>query len=68
MRAAVVFRHLHELSVAETADVLYCSQGTVKSQTSRAWSTSAAHSVSRWTTTPRQLPSPRPAVTSWSAP
>ena len=35
MRAAVVFRHLHELSVAETADVLNCSQGTVKSQTSR---------------------------------
>ncbi|MGY1748380.1 SigE family RNA polymerase sigma factor [Modestobacter sp. SYSU DS0511] len=35
MRAAVVFRHLHELSVAETADVLSCSQGTVKSQTAR---------------------------------
>jgi RNA polymerase sigma-70 factor (sigma-E family) len=35
MRAAVVFRHLHELSVAETADVLNCSQGTVKSQTAR---------------------------------
>ncbi|MGY1846236.1 SigE family RNA polymerase sigma factor [Blastococcus sp. SYSU DS1021] len=36
MRAAVVFRYLHELSVAETADVLNCSQGTVKSQTARA--------------------------------
>ena len=35
MRAAVVFRHLHEMSVAETADVLNCSPGTVKSQTSR---------------------------------
>lgn len=35
MRAAVVFRHLHEVTVAETADVLNCSQGTVKSQTSR---------------------------------
>ena len=35
MRAAVVMRYLHELSVAETADALSCSQGTVKSQTSR---------------------------------
>jgi RNA polymerase sigma-70 factor (sigma-E family) len=36
MRAAVVLRHLCELSVAETADALNCSQGTVKSQTARA--------------------------------
>lgn len=35
MRAAVVFRHVHELSVAETADALGCSQGNVKSQTAR---------------------------------
>ncbi len=35
MRAAVIFRYLHELSVAETADLLNCSQGTVKSQTAR---------------------------------
>jgi RNA polymerase sigma-70 factor (sigma-E family) len=38
MRAAVVLRHLLELSVAETADALNCSEGTVKSQTARALS------------------------------
>jgi RNA polymerase sigma-70 factor (sigma-E family) len=36
MRAAVVLRHLDELSVAETAEALNCSEGTVKSQTARA--------------------------------
>lgn len=35
MRAAVVLRHLLELSVSETADALNCSEGTVKSQTAR---------------------------------
>jgi RNA polymerase sigma-70 factor (sigma-E family) len=35
MRAAIVLRHLTELSVAETADALNCSEGTVKSQTAR---------------------------------
>jgi RNA polymerase sigma-70 factor (sigma-E family) len=35
MRAAVVLRHLCELSVSETADALRCSEGTVKSQTAR---------------------------------
>lgn len=35
MRAAVVFRHVHEFSVAETADALNCSEGNVKSQTAR---------------------------------
>lgn len=36
MRAAVVFRYFHELDVAQTADALGCSEGTVKSQTARA--------------------------------
>lgn len=35
MRAAVVLRHLLELSVTEAADALNCSEGTVKSQTAR---------------------------------
>jgi RNA polymerase sigma-70 factor (sigma-E family) len=36
MRAAVVLRHLCDLSVTEAADALNCSEGTVKSQTARA--------------------------------
>lgn len=36
MRAALVLRYFHDLSVADTADALGCSQGTVKSQTARA--------------------------------
>ncbi|MFF5213748.1 SigE family RNA polymerase sigma factor [Micromonospora sp. NPDC000442] len=36
MRAAVVFRYFYDLSVADTADALGCSEGTVKSQTARA--------------------------------
>jgi RNA polymerase sigma-70 factor (sigma-E family) len=35
MRAAVVLRHLLDLSVDETADALRCRAGTVKSQTAR---------------------------------
>ena len=35
MRAAVVFRHLNDASVAATAEALGCSEGTVKSQTAR---------------------------------
>jgi len=35
MRAAVVLRHIHDASVAETAEALGCSEGTVKSQTAR---------------------------------
>jgi RNA polymerase sigma-70 factor (sigma-E family) len=35
MRAAVVLRHLDDASVTDTAGVLGCSEGTVKSQTAR---------------------------------
>lgn len=36
MRAAVVYRYFYDLGVADTADALGCSEGTVKSQTARA--------------------------------
>ncbi len=35
MRAAVVLRHVSDLSVEDAAEVLGCSEGTVKSQTAR---------------------------------
>lgn len=35
MRAAVVLRHIEDLSVEDAADALGCSLGTVKSQTAR---------------------------------
>ena len=35
MRAAVVLRHVHDLSVADAARTLGCSEGNVKSQTAR---------------------------------
>ncbi|WP_306213454.1 SigE family RNA polymerase sigma factor [Actinoplanes sp. RD1] len=36
MRATLVFRYFYDLDVADTADALGCSAGTVKSQTARA--------------------------------
>jgi RNA polymerase sigma-70 factor (sigma-E family) len=35
MRAAVILRHVLDMSVADCANALGCSQGTVKSQTAR---------------------------------
>jgi RNA polymerase sigma-70 factor (sigma-E family) len=35
MRAALVLRYWLDLSVEQTADLLHCSQGTVKSQTAK---------------------------------
>lgn len=35
MRAAVVLRHVHDLSVEDVAGLLGCSEGNVKSQTAR---------------------------------
>jgi RNA polymerase sigma-70 factor (sigma-E family) len=35
MRAAVILRHVLDMSVADCADALGCSEGTVKSQTAR---------------------------------
>jgi RNA polymerase sigma factor (sigma-70 family) len=38
-RAVVVLRYFHDLTEAQTAEVLGCSVGTVKSQASRALAT-----------------------------
>jgi RNA polymerase sigma factor (sigma-70 family) len=42
-RACVVLRYFNDLSVAQTAELLGCTAGTVKSQTSRALDALLAH-------------------------
>lgn len=46
-RAVVVLRHWHDLDIAETARVLGCSAGTVKSQNARALAHLREHLGSR---------------------
>lgn len=61
MRAVVVYRYLHDLSVADTADALSCSQGTVKSQTARALDhLRAVLDLPAERTTPTTVPTPGP--------
>ncbi|GAB3469362.1 SigE family RNA polymerase sigma factor [Actinophytocola sediminis] len=46
-RAAVVLRHYLDLSVEETAEILGCSVGTVKSQTARGLDTLRAKAATK---------------------
>lgn len=64
MRAVVVYRYFHDMSVADTADALGCSQGTVKSQTARA-----LDRLRGALDPPGERPpgSPSAAIPSWSA-
>jgi RNA polymerase sigma-70 factor (sigma-E family) len=61
MRAAVVLRHVEGLTVEETAHVLGCSPGTVKSQTARGLEKLRTH------LNPNPIPSVPVAVTTQKA-
>lgn len=65
MRAAVVFRYLHDMSVEQAADALNCSQGTVKSQTARGLDhLRASFGVDL---DPASARPPRPLLETWSS-
>jgi RNA polymerase sigma-70 factor (sigma-E family) len=57
-RAVIVLRYYEQLSEAETAEVMGCSVGTVKSQASRALSALRARAPR--SLDPRESPDPRP--------
>lgn len=57
MRAAVIFRYIYDLSVDETADLLSCTRGTVKSQTARGLKKLRQH-LGVDLTAPRDQPPP----------